>query len=172
MPHPWCGWPHCQICRKKSQKIQKLIDNQNLEKLRALSQQNIQNAYYKLRFGFQDKNGIHGACPMEMLHALYLGTFKCVRDAFFEQIGKTSKLNHHVEALCKRYGFCLSHQSSQDMTQMKFAIGVNADKLMAKDHSWVLLCLACVVHSSAGQTELAKRKNSRLKAQLRTGNCS
>ena len=70
---------------------------------------------------------------MEMLHALYLGIFKCVRDAFFEQIGQTSKLRHTVEALCERYGLHLSRQSARDMPRTKFANGVNAGKLMAKD---------------------------------------
>ena len=163
--------PTAKCAAKNPKTIQKLIDKQNLEKLRDLSQQNIQNACYKLRFGFQNKNGIHGACPMEMLHALYLGIFKYIRDAFFEQIGKTSKLKHTVEALCKRYGLHLSRQSARDMPQTKFANGVNVGKLMAKDYSGVLLCLACVVRSSKGRTELAKRKNSRLKAQLRTGKC-
>ena len=132
----------------------------------------MQNACCWLHFGFLNQNGIHGACPMEMLHALYLGIFKHVRDSFFEQIGPTSKLKHHIEALCKLYGFYLSCQSTRDMLQTKFANGVNAGKLMAKDFSRVLLCLACVICSSNGRTELAKRKNARLMAQLMIGSCS
>ena len=129
-----------------------------------MSQQNIQNACYQLCFGKHNQNGIHGACPMEMLHALYLGIFKHARDAFFEQIGLTSKLKHFVEALCKRYGFYLSRQSTRDN-------GINVGKLMAKDYSGVLLCLACVIRSSTGRAEFAKQKNLRLMAQLKIGSC-
>ena len=103
---------------------------------------------------------------MEMLHALYLGIFKYIRDAFFEQIGKTSKLRHTVEALCKRYGLLLSRQSARDMPRTKFANGVNVGKLMAKDYSGVLLCLACVVRSSKGRTELAKRKKFKIEGAI------
>ena len=171
VPNRLCGWPYRQISHKKFQKIKRLVDNQNLEKLRDLSQQNIQNACYQLRFGFHNNNGIHGACPMEMLHALYLGIFKYVRDAFFEQIGPTSKLKHFIEALCKRYGFYLSRQSTRDMPRTHFANGVNVGKLMAKDYSGVLLCLACVIRSSTGRAEFAKQKNLRLMAQLTIGSC-
>ena len=64
-----------------------VLEQNDEEGLRNLSQQNIQNAFYKIRFGYQNKQGIHGACPMEMLHALLLGVFKYVRDCLFEQAG-------------------------------------------------------------------------------------
>ena len=158
--------PLAKFPAKTPKKIQKLVDCGNLAKLQSLSQQNIQNACYKLRFGFHNKTGIHGACPMEMLHALYLGIFKYVRDAFFEQIGSTSQLKHHVEALCKRYGVYLSRQSSRDMPRTKFLNGVNVGKLMAKDYSGVLLCLSCVIMSSAGRAELAKRKKFQIEGAI------
>ena len=57
------------------------------------SQQNIQNALYKICFGSRNNCGIHGACPMEMLHALLLGIFKYARDCLFKhEIGDSSQL--------------------------------------------------------------------------------
>ena len=103
---------------------------------------------------------------MEMLHALCLGIFKYIRDAFFKQMGPTSQLKHIIEALCERYGFYLCRQSSRDMPQTKFQNGVNVGKLMAKDHSGVLLCLACVVRSSEGRKELAKRKKFKIEGAI------
>lgn len=68
-------------------KIQRLIDREDTEALKEISQQNIQNAMYAIRFGQHNDRGIHGACPMEMLHALHLGMFSYVKDMFFEQVG-------------------------------------------------------------------------------------
>ena len=54
--------------------------------LKAISQQPIDNAFHGLRFGAHSVQGIHGACPGELLHSLLLGIYKYVRDCFFEQV--------------------------------------------------------------------------------------
>ena len=63
--------------------IQELVAAQNFDGLKKLSQQMIRNAWYKIRFHPYNKQGIHGACPSEMLHALLLGVFKYTRECFF-----------------------------------------------------------------------------------------
>jgi hypothetical protein len=58
--------------------IKNLVQTNNLTKLQELSQQYINNCFHDLRFGLQNNRGIHGACPLELLHALLLGIFKYV----------------------------------------------------------------------------------------------
>jgi hypothetical protein len=56
--------------------IKKLVENADLEGLKALSQTYLQNVFYNVRFSTRNDNGIHGSCPSELLHAFLLGTFK------------------------------------------------------------------------------------------------
>ena len=80
--------------------------------LQLLSQQLIENnVTYALQFGTQTRRGIHGACPMEMLHATLLGIFKYVRDCLFNQMGPTSQLSKDFNSLAQQYGELLSRQS-------------------------------------------------------------
>jgi hypothetical protein len=61
----------------------------NGQMLQKLSQHSIKNCMYDLQFGCHNKQGIHGACPVEMLHALLLGLFWYTCDCF------SSKLETH-----------------------------------------------------------------------------
>ena len=87
------------------------MDTNNEEMLRHHSQQPIQIASHPLRFGMHNKTGIHGACPIEPLHALHLGLFECAQDEFFEQIGLNSKPNESIQALCKSCSLHFQRQS-------------------------------------------------------------
>ena len=129
---------------KTACEIQSLIDNNNETALKNMSQHNIDNALYKLRFGMHNNQGVHGACPMEMLHALLLGAFKYVRDCFFEQIGPTSKLADKINSLAQQYGHYLSRQSDRDLPKTRFRHGIRKGKLMAKECPGILLCIATV----------------------------
>ena len=144
--------------------IQALIDAEDFDGLRAISQQYIENATYKLRFGMHNDRGVHGACPMEMLHTLLLGIFKYIRDCFFDQIGPTSAMADDVNALAKEYGDLLSRQSDRDMPKTRFSGGIRKGKLMAKEYPGILLCMAAVLRSTAGQRMLTEQKCSQFKA--------
>ena len=60
---------------KTTSKIQPMITNNNVGGSRQMSQHCIKNSIYKLCFGLHNNQGIHGACPMDMLHATLLGIF-------------------------------------------------------------------------------------------------
>ena len=70
--------PRVKHKKKKPGPIQKLVDKQDLEALRDISQQCIQNAWCEVGFHQAKDSGIHGACPSEMLHAILLGVVKYV----------------------------------------------------------------------------------------------
>ena len=100
--------PYTEFPPKTTKKIARLVHRNDADALQQLSQQNIQNAMYKIRFGSHNKQGIHGACPHEILHGIHLGLFKYTRDCFFEQIGKDSKTADRINTLSALYGSIFS----------------------------------------------------------------
>jgi hypothetical protein len=140
--------------------ISHLVEVNNKVALKQLSQQVINNATYLLRFGMHNLAGIHGATPLEMLHALLLGIFLYIRDMFFEQVGDTSQLAEELDALCIEYGWLFSRQSDRDMPKTYFTGGIRRGKLMAKEYTGIVLVLAAVLQSSHGR-KLLTGANSR-----------
>ena len=142
---------------KTTAKISRLIRNEDDLALQQMSQHRLQNSMYALRYGAHNKQGVHGACPVEMLHALLLGLFKYTRDCFFEQIGETSKSADEINALSKQFGGLLSRQSERDLPVTRFANGIKRGKLMANEHPGILLCMAAVLRSTQGHALLTKK---------------
>ena len=127
---------------------------------------------HDLRFGMHNGQGIHGACPMDMLHAMLFGIFWCIRDGFFEQVGESSKLSDEINACAARYGESLSHQSDRDLPQTRFANGMRRSKLNAKEFPGILLCLGMTLRCSAVLHRLRKKRAlSENWVQLRIGRC-
>ena len=150
--------PNARYPMKTQKGIQKLVDRADLEGLQQISQQNIQNAWYDVRFHAANDRGIHGACPSEMLHAILLGIFKYARDIFFIYMGEESKLAEDINGLAQMYGKLLTHQSDRDLPHTNFAKGIQKGKLMAKQYRGVLLNMAAVLRCTLGRNLLMKRK--------------
>lgn len=143
---------------KTVEMMEKLIEDKDVDGLKELSQQNIENAWYKVRFNPEDKRGIHGACPAEMLHAMLLGTFKYSKECFVTQVGLKSELLVQLNALSKVIGDLFARQSERDLPKTKFKKGISGGgKIMAKEYRGILLLLATILRSTAGQ-ELLKKK--------------
>jgi hypothetical protein len=139
--------------------IKKLVADGDLEGLKAISQHNIRNAWYKVRFSPVNDRGIHGATPSEMLHAVLLGIFKYLRECFFAQVQPTSQLALEINALAAQFGVFFGRQSERDLPKCKFGHGIHkGGKLMAKEYRGVLLVIAAVLRSTKGQ-ELLSKKN-------------
>lgn len=138
--------------------IKKLIDEADLDGLQQLSQTYLRNAFYKVRFSMGNDHGIHGACPSELLHAFLLGTFKYIRDIFFEMIGKTTEAAKQINALSQLYGKLFARQSDRTMPGTAFSRGIQAGKLMAKDYRGVLLIILAICRSTKGRKILRKQK--------------
>jgi hypothetical protein len=149
--------------------INKLVQRNDLVRLKELSQHDIHNAFHDLRFGLQNDRGIHGSCPMEMLHALLLGIFKCTRDALFIQVGKTSASAEELNSLSKLCGAFFQHQSDRDVPKTNFTNGISKGKLMAKECTGVLLVMAAILRCSLGRHVLqsARSRNLREDYQIR-----
>lgn len=147
---------------KTTEMISSLVDSGDeaaLSALRGLSQQNLVNAWYKIRFHPATNQGVHGACPSEMLHAILLGIFKYTRDCFFEQLGKTSELSDEIDSLAQSIGESFSRQSERDMPKCKFQQGIKRGKLMAKEFRGIMLVMATILRCKKGRDYLSNEPN-------------
>ena len=150
--------PRAKFAPKTQAYIQNLVNQGNLQRLQAISQQNIKNAWYDVTFHRANAYGIHGACPSEKLHAIQLGIFKYIREIFFLDMGKDSQLAVDVNGLATMYGKLLSRQSERDLPNTNFAKGIQKGKLMARDFRGVLLIMAAVLRSTKGRDLLFRRR--------------
>jgi hypothetical protein len=150
---PLANWPP-----KEQAKIQKMIENGRMTRLQEISQQYIENAWYEVGFHEANKQGIHGACPSEMLHAVLLGIFKYLREIFFVYMGKKSQLAEDINGLAKMYGKLFTRQSDRNFPKTNFSKGIAKGKLMGTEYRGVLLLIAAVLRSTKGRKMLMKRK--------------
>lgn len=104
------NFPH-----RKPRIINKLVREQNIPALKAMSQQYLKNAFDNVRFGLHNDRGIFGACPGEILHLILIGWFKNVVDSFFIQIGKDSDKAHQYDTLLMDINQCLGRHSDRDV---------------------------------------------------------
>jgi hypothetical protein len=153
--NPLANYPH-----KTVPMIKKLVADNDLKGLNDISQHNIHNAWHKIRFSPVNDQGIHGACPSEMLHALLLGLFKYLRQIFFTHIGPTTDMALEIDGLASQYGELFCRQSERDLPKCKFGEGIlKGGKLMAKEYRGVLLVIAAVLRSTKGREMLRTKKN-------------
>ena len=151
--------PQARWRSKTVEFIKPHCDRKDVEMLRKMSQQCIDNAWYKIRFSPIKNMGIHGSCPSEMLHAILLGIFPYVRNAFFEQIGPKSKLASEILGLSQMIGNSFARQSERDIPKCKFKNGITEGKLQAKEYRGILLVMAAILRSDIGN-ELLRTKDS------------
>ena len=141
--------------------IKRLVDRGDAAKLKEMSQQNIVNAFHPLQFGCHNDRGIHGGCPMEMLHHILLGVDKHVRDCFLIQIGMSSKIAPETNAIAKLLGKQFARQSERDFPSTSFSKGIFEGKIMGKEFSGVLLLIAAILQMAKGRELLtAVRKGN------------
>lgn len=164
-----CRYCHCPTAQadnyraryplKTQPQIQKLVAKEDIEGLRSISQQFIQNAFYQVRFNQANERGIHGATPSEMLHATLLGIFGYLRDIFFTKMGEYSQVANDINGLSKMYGKLFTHQSDRSFPNTNFAKGIQSGKLCGKEYRGVLLIMAALLASTGGKRLLMKKKN-------------
>eukprot|EP00957_Ditylum_brightwellii_P123108 9386661-Ditylum_brightwellii.AAC.1 len=123
-------------------KIQKLVNRGQEDKLKAISQHYLENAWYKVAFHESNSMGIHGACPSKILHALLLGLFKYLQETFFKHMGENSQLADDINAIAKNYGKWFTRQSDRRFPKTNFSKGIWKGKLMGVEHCGVMLNMA------------------------------
>jgi hypothetical protein len=143
--------------------VQKLIDAGDLDGLKALSQQMIDNCWYKIEFGRHNKCGVHGACPLELLHWFELGKYKYAREMFFAQTGQNSALGDKINAIAKTVGFCYQRQSERDLPRTMFSKGIKRGKLQAHEMTGLILVLVTVLRTTMGRNTLLQESKGKQK---------
>ena len=150
--------PRASFRPKTQAEIQKLVDRGKLDKLKAISQQYIKNAWYDVRFHQANEMGIHGACPSEKLHAIQLGLFKYVRTIFFKHMGEHSQLANDINGIATMYGKLMTRQSEKDLPATNFSKGIQKGRLMGREFRGVLLIMAAVLRSTGGYERLYRKR--------------
>ena len=147
--------PYRRDALKTPEMIQELVDNNDEDGLKDISQQTIQNCWYKIRFASHNKLGIHGACPLEVLHWFQLGKYKYLRGMFMGQTGKDSILTKKMNALVKSMGYLFKRQSDRDKPRTDFSKkGIKKGKLMAHEMTGLILVLIAAIRTTKGRTML------------------
>lgn len=148
--------PYKDHIRKNPAMLSKLVRKKDLVGLKNLSQHNIFNVFYDLPFGLHNDLGIHGACPMDLLHWLQLGKHKYSRSSFFEQTGKGTEMSRAINTIAAQMGYLFKRQSDRNLPRTKFSKGLQKGKLMAHEMSGVILVLVAVLTSTAGRNAIMK----------------
>ena len=166
-----CRYCHCPTSKAghysakypyKTQKdIEKLIKGGKLEKLKAMSQHDIENSWYKVRFNLGNDRGIHCACPSDKTHAVDLGTLKRVREIFFTDVGENAAVAEDIAGLARVYGKFLAHQSDRSMPLTNFSNSIGEGRKMAKEYKGVILLIAAILRSTLGRKLVGTKKKFR-----------
>jgi hypothetical protein len=155
-----CLCRHCNIPRSQTDNVdyewehilpelvQSVIDANNKEGLKALSQHPIRNAFYKGICLGGNKRGIHGMLPGEPLHALELGLFKMMIKRFYVNLGYKPgstlypKILQLLDVWARRIGSALGHQSDRKMPRTYFPNCVaGGTKLAGHEMNSIILVL-------------------------------
>ena len=149
--------------RKSPRMVQELVNVGDLEGLKAISQQYFTNCWYKVRFGQHNDYGIHGACPLEVLHWLQIGKYGYVRDMFFDQLGQTSALADELNAIARALGKLFKRQSDRDLPRLNFTKGIRRGKLMAHEMSGMMVVLVACLRCTKGRRLLLNESRGKSK---------
>jgi len=154
--------------RKTQAMVEELVQAKDIVALKEISQQCFDNCWYKVRFGQHNNYGIHGACPLEVLHWLQIGKFGYVRNMFFDQLGKTSELSKKINSLARALGKLFKRQSDRDVPRLNFTKGIKQGKLMAHEMGGVMVVLVACLRCYKGRRILLEE--TRGKSKLNFGN--
>lgn len=158
---------YCDYERKTQEMMQALVQDLKSEELKELSQHLIKNCWYPIRFGLhRPELGVHGACPLELLHWMLLGKYKYLRIAFFEQLGPDSAVAQEINAMARTMGKFLKRQSDRDLPRTHFSRGIIKGKLMAHEMRGVMLVLLATLRSTAGRELLTKESRGKGRKNL------
>ncbi len=138
--------------------VHALVLSNDLERLKAMSQHPLKNAFYntKLDIG-RNPRGIHGMTPGEPLHVVDLGLFKYGLEGFFICLGMNPKskapckILMELDSMARHIGRFLSHQSDRQLPRTYFPFGVTGGtKLSGHEYQGVLLVvlIMCVMEES------------------------
>jgi len=159
--------PYASFPAKTQTIIQNFVKKRNVEALHNMSQKFIWNAWYEIRFGQHNDSGIHGACPMEILHWILLGQYKYSVQMFFEQTGKTSILAKEVCSVTAHLGWLFQRQSDKSFPRTMFKDGIRSGYLQGHEQTGVVLVLATTLRTTLGRQTILRERRGKQKEFFR-----
>ena len=160
--------PYANFERKDPKMVTDLVRKKDYEGLKAISQQYIFNVWYEFDFGQHNDLGVHGACPMEILHWIQLGMYKYTRSSFFDQTGVDSQLSITINLIASQMAWLFQRQSDREYPRTKFTKGVQKGSLMAHEMTGVMLVLIAVLRSTRGRDALLNESQGQQSAFFAT----
>lgn len=136
---------------KTKKMINDLVKMKDSAALKKLSQHELWNAWYQIRFGMHNECSVHAACTLEPLHWINLGMFKYARGNLFEQMGPTSKLADALNESATHIGYLFCRQSDKHLPRTRFSKGVKKGKLMGHEMTGMMLVLVAALRSTHGR---------------------
>ncbi|WP_288992458.1 hypothetical protein [uncultured Marinobacter sp.] len=168
-----CNTPRCETDNVDydwehilPEQVQRVINANDKEGLKALSQHPIRNAFYESICLGGNKRGIHGMSPGEPLHVLELGLFKMMTEGFYVNLGykpgskSYPKILQVLDVWARKIGKALGHQSDRKMPRTYFPNGVTGGtKLAGHEMNGVILVLLILCKMKEPRTMLLNAKN-------------
>lgn len=149
---------------KTAHSIKGLINRKEVARLKEMAQHCVPLAFHEgIPMGLHDRAGIHGACPMDILHSVLFGWLKTNRTCWFDQIGDSSAAAKEIEVLSTLIGQLSARQSARDMPRMKFSKGLRSGKLTANEMIGVGLLQVLCMSTAKGRHILQKQRGSHFK---------
>jgi hypothetical protein len=143
-PTMLCGYSKsCDFALRKPRIINKLVRDQDIPALKAMSQQYLKNAFDNVRFGLHNDRGIFGACPGEILHLILIWWFRNVIDSFFIHIGKDSLKAQVYDTHPHDINKCLGRQSDRVVP----STSTQKRLFQHRQHSWSRVRWLFVCHA-------------------------
>jgi hypothetical protein len=144
--------PDVKCTRLEWHEICNLVDNRDKERLQALSQHMVDNAFYKVQF-CDDVYGIHGCTPVGSLHALQLGLFQYYLEGLMSVFHYKKNKICAFDDLAKVISSHCAHQSDRTYPTTSFTHGITTTaRTMASNMTGILFVLSIGFVSEMGRT--------------------
>jgi hypothetical protein len=158
--------------------IQNLIDTNNLDALKSISQHPIVNTFYQGIYLGGNPCGIHGMTPSKPLHVLKIGLFKIVIEGSCVNLGYKPKsklypkILQELDVWAQSVGKCLGYQSDQNLPHTYFPNGVTGGTKLA-DHEMQCVLLVLLILCKMKETRKLLHTSKYFQAShLRVGSSS
>ena len=126
-------------------------ENNNLSKtkLKEISYHYVKNAFHSIDKG-SDERGIHGLCPVELLHCMRLGILKIAAECFAQLL--TPSILEKFDKLLQIISKQLKHQSYRGMARTSFTGSImNFKRKTADEWSGIIFLLTTGLITEAGK---------------------
>ena len=155
MKHPWQ--------HTKPEEVTALLDAEDWDGLKNISQHPIRNPFYRLDVGGNKRN-IHGMSFGEVLHVVDLGLLPIILEQFYIALGSNPKkkgttvLLMSLDSMARRVGRYMCHQSDRGLPRTYFPNGVTGGtKIAGHEYPGIMLVVLILCNMKESQDLFLKK---------------